>query len=206
MDQIIRQIGRNGKAEGGYTLLFAVLVAALVLGVAVFILGISTKQYELSASARDSMYSFFAADSGIECVALNSSGGYLGTTNNVYATSTSDVIQCGNTSTSVAYEPTRYSPIQGISYPAYETYDTVSGGNPANSWFSLQFTDPYGNKTCAQITIIEYFDSSGYYHDVVQSRGYNHCTGTNGNSTLGPDLTNPNTVERALQLSHSTGS
>src|ERR1035437_10295519 len=55
--------------QGGYTLLFAVLTAALVLGVAVFILSVSRGQYLLASTARESTYAIYAADSGIECAA-----------------------------------------------------------------------------------------------------------------------------------------
>lgn len=51
----------------GYTLLFSVLTAALVLGVAVFVLSASKKQYDLAVTARDSMYALYAADSAVEC-------------------------------------------------------------------------------------------------------------------------------------------
>ena len=56
------------KKDSGYTLLFAVLIASLVLGVATFILGVAHKQYVLSSTARNSSYAFYAADSGIECM------------------------------------------------------------------------------------------------------------------------------------------
>lgn len=51
----------------GYTLLFAVIVAVLLLSIAAFILSVSRKQAILSSAARDSVYAFYAADSGLEC-------------------------------------------------------------------------------------------------------------------------------------------
>src|SRR3989344_6514941 len=59
------------KKNKGYTLLFAVLTAALVLGVTVFILSVSRKQFILSTTARESTFAIYAADSGIECMALH---------------------------------------------------------------------------------------------------------------------------------------
>ncbi len=53
----------------GYTLLFAVLVSSLVLVVGVSILTISKKEYQLSASARDSTLAIYAADGALECFA-----------------------------------------------------------------------------------------------------------------------------------------
>jgi len=51
----------------GYTLLFAVLVATLVLSIGLYILSVSRKQFILSEAARDSMNAFYAADSGLSC-------------------------------------------------------------------------------------------------------------------------------------------
>jgi len=169
----------------GYTLLFSVLVAALVLGVAVFILDVSSKQYALSASVRDSMYSFYAADSGIECVAFNSS---------VYSTTTSSTLTCGKSSFSIVWP----DKITDSRFP-----------NQYGSYYELQFNLDFGQPggfnaaadTCADIVIDEWYTTDYAYHDTVQSRGYNHCT-----NTLLPDTGNPATVERALQLSHTTSS
>ena len=55
------------KSQKGYTLLFSIIVASVVLSIAAFILSISRKQFILSAAARDSMVAIYAADSGIQC-------------------------------------------------------------------------------------------------------------------------------------------
>src|ERR1035437_2933646 len=57
------------REQNGYTLLFAVLTASLVLSVAVFILSVSRGQYLLASTARESTYAIYAADSGLECAA-----------------------------------------------------------------------------------------------------------------------------------------
>jgi hypothetical protein len=57
----------NMKYNKGYTLLFAVLISSVVLGIGVSILSISKKELIISTSARDSSAAFYAADSGIEC-------------------------------------------------------------------------------------------------------------------------------------------
>ncbi len=59
------------KLDGGYTLLFAVLVSSIVLGVALSILSISRHELLLSSTARESQYAFYAADSGLECASYN---------------------------------------------------------------------------------------------------------------------------------------
>lgn len=55
------------KKNKGYTLLFAVLVASVVLSIGISILNISKKEFLIATSARDSSMAFYAADSGVEC-------------------------------------------------------------------------------------------------------------------------------------------
>jgi len=55
------------KFSNGYTLLFAVLVAALVLAIGISILNISKKEFILATSSRDSSQAFYSADAAIEC-------------------------------------------------------------------------------------------------------------------------------------------
>ena len=63
-------IYNNIKNNKGYTLLFAVLVSALVLSVGISILNIGKKEFLLASSARESVTAFYAADTGIECAAF----------------------------------------------------------------------------------------------------------------------------------------
>ncbi len=168
------------NAEGGYTLLFAVITAALVLGVAVFILSISTKQYELSASARNSVYSFYAADAGIECAALAYSTGNI-------SVAVGAKISCNGAT------------ISGVSFVG------ASPGYPPALVSNVKQTAPdalnfsLGEGTCVSILIYDGNDSNGNHYTVVDSRGYNHCT-----ASFGPDKANPSTVERALRLSYKS--
>src|ERR1035437_6763200 len=55
------------STSSGYTLLFAMIVASIVLALGVSILTISRKEFALSSSATQSTNSFYAADSGIGC-------------------------------------------------------------------------------------------------------------------------------------------
>ncbi len=60
------QIQRERKK--GFTLLFAVLTASLILAISISILTISIKESRLSGIARESQLAFYAADAGVECV------------------------------------------------------------------------------------------------------------------------------------------
>lgn len=179
---------RAMRTDRGYTLLFAVLTATLVLGVAVFIVGVSRKQYELSVSARNSIYSFFAADSGMEC-AINpgnwtNSGGF--------ASTTGGTLRCaGGTATFSAVSPVVIAP------------SSILTGTPTNpvrqqqGIVSLAFNNgTVTTKTCAIITLTTGLDpASNQPTTVIDSRGYNLCT-----AVPAVDTTNSGTVERALRL------
>ncbi|MCX6715952.1 MAG: hypothetical protein NT077_02965 [Candidatus Taylorbacteria bacterium] len=186
---------KNGSCEsGGYTLLFAVLTSALVLGVAVFIVDLSLKQHELAVSARNSIYSFYAADSGIECYVNSANWNAPG-----FASSTGGTLNCG-TGTAVfsggpISGPLVISPVLTLNATAHSQIYRQTGV------VSLSFnngTTP--TKACAQITITTGSSDSRDMKPVtvVDSRGYNLCT--SGSGTVAPDATNASTVERALRL------
>lgn len=165
--------------KSGYTLLFAVLVSVLVLGVAVFISGIARKQYILSSTALDSMYSFYAADSGIECVAYAPNSGIGSSTDPTPLTCGGQTITPGSGS------------YVTVSTPSFITNN--AGGSVSEYSFNLGFGSSSGG--CAKVVIDDYKDASGGNNEVVTSYGYNLCT-----PSFGPDTTSPRTVERALQL------
>lgn len=58
---------RTRSSERGFVILFAVLIAAIVLAITIGIANIAFKEIRLSSIARDSHLAFFAADSGAEC-------------------------------------------------------------------------------------------------------------------------------------------
>lgn len=172
----IQQLQSNIRSHKGYTLLFAVITAALVLGVAVFILSVSKKQYALSVAARDSIYSLYAADSAMECVAATN-----------VSTSSPLVIRCNNnnsvqvnfTSVSSGLDPALWpTPISNV-YQALNVLVVLDGG------------------TCALVSITDgnYTQGTLKHKTIVESRGYNYC------DSAGPKVSQ-RTVERALRLTY----
>ncbi len=174
--------------KGGYTLLFAVITAALVLGVAIFILSVSTKQYELSASARNSIYSFYAADAGIECL----SAAYSGLNGGSVSSSTGATVTCGVTGSGGTQTVSVGNFVPAS--PGYPSFLVNEGNQVYQSPSTLNFN--LANGTCAVVMIYDGYDSSANHYMVFDSRGYNKCT-----SASGPDTLHPATVERALRLS-----
>lgn len=177
------------SCRGGYTLLFAVLTATLVLGVAVFIVDVARKQHELSVAARNSIYSFYAADSLIECAvsAVNwQSPGFSSTT--------PSTLDCGSGTGALELVPDA-----SISMPASLIAAPLK---QQTGYVSLNFnTGSETLKSCGQLTITTGKDpSSGEPMTIMDARGYNLCVST---SPTAPDVSNPSTVERALRLIQS---
>lgn len=58
---------KNQRKDGGYTLLFAAVVASLVLSIGLSILTISKKEFLLATNTRNSSAALYAADSALDC-------------------------------------------------------------------------------------------------------------------------------------------
>lgn len=67
ISEIRLKTSRKLKKQNGFTLLFAVLAATLVLSVGASIISIAVRQVLLSGTGRESQYAFYAANTGIEC-------------------------------------------------------------------------------------------------------------------------------------------
>lgn len=168
--------------NGGYTLLFAMLTAALVLGVAVFIISISRGQYLLSSTARESMFAVYAADSGLECGSLAAVSTLLSTTSAAY--DSAGTISCGGS------EP------QISAYGQLAEYAGLKNDTAYKAGVSIIFGTGV-NTRCAQVAFIKGMTEDGLYPvTIIESRGYNRdCPAAN-------TPIDPLTVERALVLTH----
>lgn len=138
------------RGARGFTLLFASLVASLLLAVGLAIFDITLKEVILSSTARDSSYAIYTADTGIEC-ALYWDFKYGGS-GSAFATSSASpspaTIICNSQSITPAVAATL---------------------SAATSTFSLTLTpQPY----CATVTVAK---SGSPLDTVVTSHGYNTC-------------------------------
>ncbi len=165
------------KDNRGYTLLFAVLVSSLVLAVGISILTISKKEFLLSSAARESVYAFYAADTGLECAVYWDSKGK-------FATSTlATLVSCGDASG---------QPIV-LNSDIYGPYTTI---------FHVKNSD---NRSCAIVSIRQEYKSDASNNLVpvttIESRGYN--TGwDNASNVCNESPINPKRVERAIRYSY----
>lgn len=158
------------KNNKGYTLLFSVLVAAVVLAVGISILSISKKEFLLSSSARESMSAFYSADTGIECSVYNDQSG------DIFNSSQGNII-CNNTSVAI-------------------TSSTNDAGDRLYI-FSIPMND---KSACAVVQVRKYTKRDTTINtDVpmteVFSRGYN-IGWLDSNKTC--DQVSPRRVERAI--------
>ncbi len=177
---------RTKHTQRGYTLLFAVITAALVLGVAAFIVGVARKQYIIAATTRDSVYALYAADSGIECIAESGPGNYdlsvIGPDNKVSV----DSFSCnGRSSSAITFQKidSNINPSADIptifntdfaANPIFVAPPPTNGG--ATDYISLDFVDENNNHDigCALFRI--WRQDTPKQTVYVESRGYNACT------------------------------
>lgn len=167
---------KHSNHKKGYTLLFAVLLSSLVLSISVSILTISRKELILSASARESQMSFFAADAGIECALYYNNLGQFNIENLDGSVSPNfSNFSCNNTDA-----------------------DDMQASYNGSGYFYFEFaldqkqtTDP-----CAKVGVWkEYYDhdedslTPEVIKTTIESRGYNTCV------TL-----NPRRTERAIRV------
>ncbi|MEI6057771.1 MAG: hypothetical protein WCQ60_02250 [bacterium] len=188
---MIYNIMRAKKSgDRGYTLLFAVLVSALVLGVGVSILNIARKELLLNAGARESQYAFYAADAGYECAVYWDVMKGSFATSTWTANSTSGSVQCG---TLLNATPS------GIATAAI--HDTNQSGNA----YTFTFAIPVAGNACAIVDITKDYKQvvsiGNAYAATTQilSRGYN--VGWN-NGALDCSKINTSKVERALLINY----
>jgi uncharacterized protein (UPF0333 family) len=174
-------INKLFKNRNGYTLLFAVIVSAVVLSVGISILNISKKEFLLASAARESVSAFYAADSGLECAIYNYK-------------KISEIFDSSNYSEFFCLGQRFYMP------------PSLSGTDPADptigeATYIFYLRSPsVDNQSCSKVTVKKYFE---YDVDLgekvpatnIESRGYN--TGWNA-SRNECNIDSPRRVQRAI--------
>lgn len=165
------------NSRKGYTLLFATLTAAVVLGVAIFITSTSRKQFILSSTARDSLFSIYNADSALECAVVGwETDGFA--------------------------EPATFR-CNGDNLFSSGNFNSISSGELPVGWSSgfkspdviVSFNSGSDEKGCAVVNFLKGTNAGGEVYS-IESRGYNL-----GNSVECPKI-GPRTVERALRVTY----
>jgi len=168
-----RRTTNNARSSArGFTLLFASLVASLLLAVGITIFDITLKEIILASAARDSTYAIYTADTGIECAFYwdfkngGASGSAFATSS---ASSQAATITCNNQTINLTAAPN----------------SVVKTSSAATTTFSLTMTP---KSYCATVTVAKWGNPT---NTTIVSHGYNTC-----------DVNDPHRIERALQANY----
>ncbi len=194
----------NIRRQAGFTLFVALIVSSMLLAIGFSLSNIILKQLIFSSSGRESQLAFYAADSGAECAMYWDRKNGIGENvlESAFATSTDP--------TGIEYIPG--SGIMGI-YCGSEQMDVTGflkdfSDARASTTFYVSYADidpdkAAINRACAKVTVEKWLedaiDSDGMAISIertkIDSRGYNapYAAGV-------CDVSNPRTVERAVQL------
>lgn len=66
---------KNKIKNGGFVLLFSIIISTIILAVSMGVANIALKEVKFGTSARDTNDAFFAADLGVECVLYHDKSG-----------------------------------------------------------------------------------------------------------------------------------
>ena len=177
----------------GFALFVAVITMSVLLLVSFAIMNITLKEMELSTTARDSQYAFYASDAGLECAL------YWDSVNNkyggsIFATSSVHSVDCSNVDISQTTVPT-FNGSEGV-------------GTSQASSFTIDFSSAFpATPYCAKVVVTKTVfaakiigapladpptdDVPASYNTTIYSSGYNTC---NTNSV--------NRVERSVLFSY----
>jgi len=182
----------------GYTLLFSIIVASVVLSIAVFILSISRKQFILASVSRDSTMAIYAADSAIQCAIQSYMNLKLATStltgdDPAVLVPTNASMNCNGQIASSPY----VNAGSGEDFSIYNLANTPSLKVEVTSQ-PLGFYN-YSNNSCALLTIIQGYDATDNtkHKTVIEARGYSD---SNSIPCAPGSGYNPRNVERAIRL------
>ena len=174
-------IGLFSKKNRGFTLLFAVLTASVLLSLALAIFNQIYKSLLLSSAGKESLAAFYAADSGVECAfywdlkhdPINSFP------NSIFATSSYSVNYGG--SNLISCNEQKFN----------QTWTVTSDLFSATTVFNLSFGGGiFPTEGCSEVTVNKTVSGDNIF-TTIESRGYNIC-----------DAGSPRKVERAIQVTY----
>jgi hypothetical protein len=177
---ILKDFKKNKKGftricfKGGFALLFSVLVSSLLLTIGLSIFSIALKELALSTASRQSIYAFYAADSGRECALYwDTKEGHIATLVNGQD---GEKISCGS------FEDTPYDDKENRTTGTIITNIPV---NPTNS-DSVVFVSVDGGPNFSVVITKHWVD------EVTRAQIITTVT------SIGRDSTGGNRVERAI--------
>ncbi|MEK7091440.1 MAG: hypothetical protein AAB900_00450 [Patescibacteria group bacterium] len=181
------------KSNKAFVLLYAVLVASVVLAIGFSLANIITKQIILSSLGQSSRIAYYAADGGRDCGLFWANFSEV-ITGSSFGSGT--VIHCGldnsNPSVSLAPDPI----LAGSSLLNLYGIDLTDYNYQAYALPSINFLLD-GRPACAKVTVFSFdFDPTKAlnYRTIVLSRGFNTgCTSSAGPRTVSRTVINTST-------------
>lgn len=162
----------------GFTLLFAILTAGILLSLALAIFNQVYKSLLLSSANKESLAAFYAADSGVECVFFWDLK-YPGFDYGIFATSSASVLYNGNEGITC----------NDVDFP--DDWTVTSLPASAVTTFNLSFENSvFPTEGCSEVTVSK-TNVNQVILTTVESRGYNIC-----------DSSSPRKVERAIRVTY----
>jgi hypothetical protein len=153
--------GFENKSKG-FTLLFAVLAATLVLSVGAAIISVAVRQVLLSGAGRESQYAFYAANTGIECALYwDLQASSTNPESYVFATSSDTTINSG----------------YGADCVGINISEKIASGDPINNNddFGISASDPSSATTIFRLDFTN-TDGSGYFDETDGKPTPNYCS------------------------------
>ena len=179
------------NTQNGFTLLFAMLVATMVVAIGASIISIAIRQTILSSTSRESQYAYYAASTGLNCAFYwdrdpQMPSGLEG--KSVFKS----YYNHDNSNLYLSVEEFNQLSCAGVS-PTNVVINADPSGTPIQTTFSLQIKPKGSNipsdfvhEYCAQVTVKKVFESNKLI-TTIESKGYNNC-----------EPSSPRRVERGL--------
>jgi hypothetical protein len=152
----------NHKKNKGFTIFFAMLVGGLALSIGMAIYDLTVREIDLSATATQSQYAIYAADTGVECALYWD-----------FKCSLGPCTANGNTNSAFATSSYTATPVSGATCNGVDiaaTGSSVESFTAATTTFTLTFLP---QKYC---TTVEVAKSGNPSQTVITSRGFNTCS------------------------------
>lgn len=187
--------GKLFSRNKGYTLLFAIIVASIVLSIAAFILQASRKQIVLSTVNRDSILAIYAADSAIQCMVQSYYEGLLSTS--TVEQLTGNVVPRNAQVNCLGFSDDQIFTDQNFNG---QGYNLKTDNGYSVSYLAEPLYFDFNNDTCALGYVYDGYDSTtGKHKTIIEVRGYNNKFSKPCNDSVDA-IFNPRTVERAIRL------
>jgi hypothetical protein len=172
------------KSQKAFVLLYAVLVASVILAIGFSLANIITKQIILSSIGKSSRVAYYAADGGRDCGLF-----WVNYADVIYGRpfDNSTPVRCGGTEFSPSLSP---NPLEKSLLQLYPGVDLTGSAYTAYSFNPIDLSVD-SQAACAKVTIFTFIQGASpkNYRSIVLSRGFN---------TSCVSMQSPRTVSRTV--------